>query len=333
MLDALVWAFVLFSSLFLSLSPPLSPPLSVSPIPLHSLPLCPPPLLSLLTLVSVSDGSWQVEGSLGGLHLLDVVPEGTRYQQVVSIGQGQLLPSPEVPPALPHSASPNTSLHPDMFKTALDDKIFTEVFPVKSVSRVACRFNIAKRVGGLGCNVGNASGFQNEGSDTDSVYDRREMEVVEASFDMASLCYIHCPKFLDELVDCVSEFRDYMTTVATSIRSAAAEVAMGMVGGRSDKDGLEGTSMTSLRREQSLGDITNTILLQEGEKSLGFNVTAADTGASPGVKSTIVLNARMETPIIVIPRKPNSPQVGDVILPPPQKPPSSSSLANPTVHR
>ena len=269
-------------------------------------------------LFSVPDGSWKVEGSLGGLHLLDVVPEGSRYQQVVSIGQGQLPPPTSVLPAAATSTSPNTSLHPDMFKTAMDEKIFSEVFPVKSVSRVACRFNIAKWTGGLGGNVGNTSGYQNEGSDTESVYDRHETEVVEASFDMASLCYIHCPKFLDELVDCVSEFRDYMTTVATSIKSAAAEVAMGMVGGRSDKDGLEGTSMTSLRREQSLGDITNTVLLQEGERSVGFNITTADSGATPGVKSTIVLNARMETPIIVIPCKPNSPQVGEATPLPPE---------------
>ena len=258
----------------------------------------------------VSDGSWQVEGSLGGLHLLDVVPEGTRFQHVVSIGQGQLPLPPSSDSGLAHaqSTSPNLSVNPEMFKTAMDEKIFSEVFQAKSVSRVACTFSIIMQT--CGGSAGMTCGYRSDGSDTENLHDRREMlEAVEASFDMASLCYIHCPKFLDELVDCVSEFRDYMTSVASSIKTAATEVAMGMVGGRSDKESAEGLSMTSLRREQSLGDITNTVLLQEGERNMGFTSTPADSGASSGAKSTIVLSARMETPIIVIPRKPNSSQV------------------------
>ncbi|KAK7503179.1 hypothetical protein BaRGS_00005444, partial [Batillaria attramentaria] len=276
------------------------------------------------------DNSWQVEGSLGGLHLLDVVPEGTRYQQVISIGQAQLQPpelnSDTVKPAAAATTSggstttftlasggsntlPQASLSPhcDMFKTAMDERIFSEVFPVKTASRVACRFNISKvcstTAGGI------ANGYNAEGSEVDASCDRRDTtEVVEASFDMASLCYIHCPKFLDELVDCVSEFGDYMTSVATSIKTAATEVAMGMVGGRMDKDVAEGMSMTSLRREQSLGDITNTVLLQDLDMTGAHNVTTSPvTGDSP--KNPIVLNARMETPILVIPCKPNSPQV------------------------
>ncbi|XP_076466689.1 LOW QUALITY PROTEIN: intermembrane lipid transfer protein VPS13D-like [Babylonia areolata] len=257
------------------------------------------------------DEWWQVEGSLGGLHLLDVVPEGTRYQQVISIGQGQCPPLPRrtwllLPPpaASPQTTSPSSSLNTDMFKTAMDEKIFTEVFHGKSVSKVACRFSISKRGGGS-----DAGGRQGSGYDSDSGYERREAaEVVEASFDMASLCYIHCPKFLDELVDCVSEFRDYVTSVASSIKTAATEVAMGMVGGGRLDTNLDTT--TTLKREQSLGDITNTILLQEGDNNgVQFTVTPVEAGAMPVAKGTIVLSARMETPIIVIPRKPNSPQV------------------------
>ncbi|KAL8611447.1 hypothetical protein ACOMHN_014502 [Nucella lapillus] len=261
------------------------------------------------------DGSWQVEGSLGGLHLLDVVPEGTRYQQVISIGQGQLAPPPppttEIPPPPAAAAtamsttSLSSSLSADMFKTAMDDKIFTDVFPGKSVGKVACRFSITKRVtlGSSAC--GN---YQDSGSDCEG--ERRDVgEMVEASFDMGSLCYIHCPRFLDELVDCVSEFGDYMTSVASSIKTAATEVAMGMVGG-GRVDTTTAADSSTLRREQSLGDITNTVLLQDGDSGMQFTVTPPDSaGGTPLAQSTIVLSARMETPIIVIPRKPNSPQV------------------------
>lgn len=271
------------------------------------------------------DGSWQVEGSLGGLHLLDVVPEGTLYQQVISIGQGQMATHDHQPPPL-SSTSPNTSLNPEMFKTAMDDRIFPDVFPVKVVNRVACRFSISKKIGGGGASastafMGNASTFRSRGdcgaSDAESDIFGSSPEVVEASFDMASLCYIHCPKFLEELVDCVSEFRHYVSSVATSIKTSAMEVAMGIVGGRSggqgDKDNPDAVSTTSLHRQQSLGDITTTVLLQERDRNILFMASSPERdvpSSGPIAKgSCILLSARMETPIIVIPRKPNSSQV------------------------
>jgi hypothetical protein len=230
-----------------------------------------------------------------------------------------------------------------MFKTAMEEKMFSEaVFPVKVVNRVACRFSISKRTGLSGGHSGgtrpssaNVSGLgagdlgplSDSGSDVG--FCQLTPETVDASFDMASLCYIHCPKFLEELVDCVSEFRQYMGSVATSIKTSAMEVAMGMVGGGAGRGGgpgdkdvyAEGSSVTSLARQSSLGDITNTILLQDRDRDRNISVVfsadssperdvARDTSGSAKGGTNVVLSARMETPIIVIPRKPNSPQVG-----------------------
>lgn len=137
---------------------------------------------------------------------------------------------------------------------------------------------------------------------------RNEPEFIRATFEMAALTYIHCPKFLDELVDCVSEFRDYVTKVASSIKTAATEVAMGIVGVKGEKDGTPSEAFPgsySIRREQSLGDITHTILLEDSSWAHQTN-SAVDLN-----KCSIYIEARIESPILVIPRNPNSPQVGD----------------------
>ncbi|CAL1546810.1 unnamed protein product [Lymnaea stagnalis] len=234
--------------------------------------------------------AWDLEGSLGGLHLLDVTPDGTLYQQVVSIGQFQ-----EVDPSS------------EMYQTAMDDKVFSEYSLRSSQPRKnACTFFISQRRQLV------------HPQDTDNIMldvPTSDHEPLEAQFDMAALTYIHCPKFLEQLLDCASEFRDYMTKVASSIKTAATEVAMGIVGVRGDKDGSAADASLAgyaIRRDQSLGDITNTILLEDISQQQG----------SPSVKVNklmILINARMESPILVIPRTPNSPQVllahlGEIVI-------------------
>ena len=144
---------------------------------------------------------------------------------------------------------------------------------------------------------------------------------MHAQFDMASLSYVHSPKFLTELLDCVSEFQDFMTNVASSIKTAATEVAMGMVGVRGESStrmaSVDGSLMFNadllhqakdyirhpVHHDASLEDISENILLEDMSQSTRI--------ASPTceVKHRIVVNARMESPILVVPRTANSPQV------------------------
>ncbi|GFN93642.1 vacuolar protein sorting-associated protein 13d, partial [Plakobranchus ocellatus] len=273
------------------------------------------------------DESWEVEGSLGGLHLLDVTPDGTLYQQVVSIGQvqdGDIIQQT--------AASPN----PEMFQTAFDDKVFSESYvnPSALARKNACTFVIRKQESrqsrwGLDGSVTSPHKLDlKHGSNEMATAEGqiKESEPFEALFDMASLSYIHCPKFLDELFDCMSEMQDYMTGVATSIRTAATEVAMGMVGVRAADKNATGSSgkldsdpavLTQGNRNVSLEDITGSVLLEEATSSspnpkLGsaheLHHASSRSGHSAATFS-IIFNARMESPILVIPRKPNSPQV------------------------
>lgn len=52
---------------------------------------------------------------------------------------------------------------------------------------------------------------------------------------MASLWYTHSPQFVAELQSCATEFKQYMANLARSIRSAATDMALGLVHARYDK--------------------------------------------------------------------------------------------------
>lgn len=49
---------------------------------------------------------------------------------------------------------------------------------------------------------------------------------------MASLWYTHSSQFLAELQSCATEFKQYMANLARSIRSAATDMALGLVHAR-----------------------------------------------------------------------------------------------------
>ncbi|KAH9492085.1 Vacuolar protein sorting-associated protein 13D [Bulinus truncatus] len=254
--------------------------------------------LSCAKLEARLDELWELEGSLGGLHLLDVTPEGTLYQQVVSIGQFQevdTLTGLPMPPCCTSFAASTVSSTSEMFKTAADDRIFTDPMLLSTQEKKnACTFVIRTRP--------QKNSQEKEIGLTDM--SKPDQEITEAKFDMAALTYVHCPKFLDEMVDCVSEFKDYMTKVYTTIKTAAAEVAMGIVGVRGDKDTTSADTSSAgyaIRRDHSLGDITNTILLEDMSFYQG--------GSAIEGKIVILINARMESPVLVFPRSPNSPQV------------------------
>lgn len=57
-------------------------------------------------------------------------------------------------------------------------------------------------------------------------------DVAEITVRMASLWYTHSPQFLMELQSCATEFKQYLANLARSIRSAATDMALGLVHAR-----------------------------------------------------------------------------------------------------
>ncbi|XP_046545002.1 vacuolar protein sorting-associated protein 13D-like [Haliotis rubra] len=203
------------------------------------------------------DDSWQIEGSLGGLHLTDVTPEGSLYQQVFSVGESQLDQSEGL-------ISPRT-IPSAMYQTARDETVFTDAVHAKGSSKKAFSFNVKKTL----LEGARDGTFGHSFPESDEIY---------ADFTMASVYYTHSPQFLNELMDCMSKFKDYMSDFASSIGKAATEVAMGLVGGRVDREG----------HDHTFGSVTD--LSSQRDSCMKFT-------------------ARMETPIIALPRTPTSYQV------------------------
>lgn len=56
--------------------------------------------------------------------------------------------------------------------------------------------------------------------------------MAEITIRMASLWYTHSPQFLVELQSCATEFKQYLANLARSIRSAATDMALGLVQSR-----------------------------------------------------------------------------------------------------
>lgn len=57
-------------------------------------------------------------------------------------------------------------------------------------------------------------------------------DVSDVTVRMASLWYTHSPHFVMELQSCASELKQYLANLARSIKSAATDMALGLVHAR-----------------------------------------------------------------------------------------------------
>lgn len=108
----------------------------------------------------------KVEGSLGGLQVLDLTPEGINHQRIVSIG-----------------SDPLTDVNTDGLDRVTS--IGNEMYGIKmqqTEERRALSFKISRNL--------NAH--------------------VEVKIRMASVWFIHCARFIQELSWCATEFRHYL---------------------------------------------------------------------------------------------------------------------------
>ncbi|XP_064629557.1 intermembrane lipid transfer protein VPS13D-like isoform X2 [Lineus longissimus] len=234
----------------------------------------------------------EVKGSLGGLQMIDLTPEGTHHQKVVTVGH-----DPNVDNPMPHQA--------DMYKTA-HESMFKSVYmqDMTEIGSEACALSFHLR-------QVKASDESYLGEDDDDLLIHSHLYGQEAPKEdsvnlvlrMASLIYTHSPQFLNDLSECATEFKDYMSNVAESLKYAATEVAMGLVHKRSELLGASfyGSTMSldspsTYRRSRismSLGDIPDDL---EGEGDIEDEIN-------------LKIDAVLQTPIIVLPKTQTSPEV------------------------
>ena len=138
---------------------------------------------------------------------------------------------------------------------------------------------------------------------------------------MASVCYVHSSTFLEELNSCASDFKQYMTNLAQSIRLAATEIALGIVHRRAEAishqstmDEAFGTPPRIRRAGSGVGQgsfRSSTPYAPFGgdhynSLGRGARITAPAPTPRPDPKRSpeigLNLDVVMQTPILVVPR-------------------------------
>ena len=130
-----------------------------------------------------------VQGSLGGLQVLDLTPEGQKHQRVISVGHD---------PLVEQHQNLYMLVSQGLYET-VKDKNEVKAFSFK---------------------------FLQPGLEVPNVEEGAQLGL---DIRMASLCYSHSVHFLAEVSACVSEFKQSVSNLAMSLKLTAAEMAVDLL--------------------------------------------------------------------------------------------------------
>lgn len=226
-----------------------------------------------------TESELSMSGSLGGFHVYDVTPENKRHPRLFSVGQD----------AFHETFKPSK----DMFKTADESVLFDQGDESKAFT-----FTFSKPLTKTSQNISSYLDMSANGNNSDCI---------KVGLKVASLCYTHSPKTVNELSLCLSEFKDYRTSVAQSIKSVASEVAKGMVAKRPEtsQSSFFGSSSSLEGFAGSRHKLNQTLERTESE----FLENAIFSDEEVTRKTRIMLDAKLDSPIIVVPKNATSAHV------------------------
>ncbi|XP_070561460.1 LOW QUALITY PROTEIN: intermembrane lipid transfer protein VPS13D-like [Ptychodera flava] len=240
-----------------------------------------------------------VEGHLGGLQVVDLTPEGSRHSKVFSVGHDPELQQPDQPNAF-LSTIEQDYVPEEMYRTAFEPEMFgtTEV-DINSANKAFYVSFHKPRTSSLPNSplesTFKSGFFMDSDMRTPSMSPRStETSGTELKLRMASLCYIHSPRFIAELSTCANDFKMYTSSLATSIKQAATEVAKGIV---TKKDYLT-TSLGPAGFATVLDSPIRKSTLSLSESLEGGEIAVDDYATQNKLKLDIV----MQTPVVAFPR-------------------------------
>jgi vacuolar protein sorting-associated protein 13D len=218
-------------------------------------------------------GTVEVEGSLGGLQVLDLTPEGQMHQRIISVGRNPLL----------------ETMHP----------LYTMSTPHDD-DRTAFSFKVVR-----------------------SLEVTNDKDAADVTIRMASLWYTHSPQFVMELQSCASEFKQYLSNLARSIRTAATDMALGLVHARAEALAqslyMNARLSTSIYGSALSFSECSSPRKRRRSSSMdpsGFSSardTIPQTPYSPADEDNLIIDLRLDveldSPVVVVPQASNSPKV------------------------
>jgi len=243
----------------------------------------------------VADNCLSVEGSLSGLQLLNLTSEGHKHHQVLHVGCVPPLSSQQL-----HMSSSGLGHYCGISDTLGNDGTSSDAFTFKFTYGLQEESQCGVSSDGV---VQSASTAKN---------------TVKLLMRMASVTYLHIPHMLHELALCVNDFQAYFTRITDSLRSAAADLAMGLVMNKR-ADILSAVSVygsswgLDVGHHSSKPDLScrqkldREWLASESDTVDGIQFTdedserAVDT-AAVATSFNFLLDAVLESPVVLLPR-------------------------------
>ena len=117
------------------------------------------------------------------------------------------------------------------------------------------------------------------------------------------MCYIHSPKILHEVSQCLSKFKEYREAIKGSIRAAALEMTMELMKTRLD--------MSTVNKSMFLDttDGYQNYLNLDGSPRFGSAENVFDPSGVQDAEKVLRIDIKLETPVIVLPKTPVSHEV------------------------
>ncbi|RZF46007.1 hypothetical protein LSTR_LSTR006773 [Laodelphax striatellus] len=251
-----------------------------------------------------------VEGSLGGLQILDLTPESSLHQRILSLGHDPLTDPPP---------DPFAGMTADLYKSSYAGGVGGGGSKKNSFSdRQAFSFHIRRSLVKDGSERLSKPGGGGDEASLGAGVGEQEAEI---SLEMASVWYTHSPRLLFELQSCATDFKQYMAHLARTIGTAATEMAIGLVHARAEQ--LVHSLSMGGRLYGSSGDVTGgtprryrksfSYSTEQVDSSLAPSRGGCSTPFSPGdsysSRTRIRWRVHLDTPVVIMPRAANSPAV------------------------
>ena len=225
-----------------------------------------------------------VQGSLGGLQVLDLTPEGHKHQRVISVGHDPLVEQ-----------------HQNLYLLvsqglygSYKDKNEIKAFSFQFLQPGPHQLNGGATDGPL------SNSFENLAE---------EKSKLSLEIRMASLCYTHSAHLLAEVAACVSEFQQAVVNLASSLKLTAAEMAVDLM--TRGTEGLAQSIYVSSHLSASFNDSLNLGGSARRLYDSGDGIVAGSDSPEPeaSLPSRVRFSALLESPILVLPRTAKSPEV------------------------
>ncbi|XP_028393538.1 vacuolar protein sorting-associated protein 13D-like [Dendronephthya gigantea] len=226
-------------------------------------------IIDLWTQVTFGDKQI-IEGSLGGLHVLDVTPEDICHREVLSVGV-----------LMTGSPRSNSGVFQDFDSGGEAKKAFT--------------FTLVKP---KPTDIG-----------SHPPADESLSKHIRLSVHMASAHYTHTHRFISELTRCFDDFSSHANAVAQSLRSAATSMAMGLVTKqKSLADGIDYFSSSFTQGSSGLGLEPRSSSRRPSVDSWDGAVerNLGPIASAPESKRRVYAHVTIETPVVILPRTSSS---------------------------